>query len=178
VNTAPWQVLAALPLVVNSGGAVQTGAATLADQATAGSANVDLAKAIVLYRMQNGPFKTLFDLNRVLDTVGTGGFETAEGDIKIDAIGADAVTLPQGNLSAGDGVRDDFVDRYAQIARLSNILTTRSDVFTVYGVVEGWANAGTNSATRVVQRRFSFIIDRNSVNPADRTVKITNVPVN
>ena len=59
---------------------------------------------------------------------------------------------------------------------LSNLITTRSDTFTVYVVVQGWRNAGTTSAYPVITRRAAFIVDRNSVTPLSKTVRTETVP--
>ena len=70
-------------------------------------------------------------------------------------------------------VRDFRVDR------ISNMITTRSDSFTVYAVVEGWLNAGTPLAERVSQKRIAFIADRSQVkglvSPQGQTVLTTPV---
>jgi hypothetical protein len=49
------------------------------------------------------------------------------------------------------------------LTRISNLITTRSDSFTVYIVVQGWRNAGTATPELVVQRRAAMIIDRSNV---------------
>ncbi len=55
----------------------------------------------------------------------------------------------------------DFQSQYLLMTSVSNLITVRSDTFTAYIVVEGWANAGTSSATRVIQKRYAYILDRN-----------------
>lgn len=81
---------------------------------------------------------------------------------------ADAVHLP-------DGLLTDFNQREAQVMRLSNLLTTRSDSFTIYIQVQGWRGAGTPGAQLVVQRRGAFIMDRSgSTRSADARSNTTN----
>jgi hypothetical protein len=81
-----------------------------------------------------------------------------------------------------DGVRNDTDERFDLLHRLSNMITTKSDVYTVYIVVQGWRNAGSTSSTAppqmVVQKRAAFIIDRTGVTPTSSNVKIINVPTN
>lgn len=154
INTAPLPVLEALPLVVSANGTVDA-----AKTAT-------LAQNIITYR-QGAPFTSLFDLNAVP------GFQNGSGDIT----GFNgSSTVGQGNLTPGSAVPNQFDELYLQIARLSNLITTRSDTFTVYVVVEGWQSAGTTSAKLVVTRRAAFIVDRNSVTPTSRVVRTVTVP--
>ena len=75
-----------------------------------------------------------------------------------------------------DGVARDFKERFLAITRISNMITTRSDSFTAYLLVQGWRNAGTTSATMVSQKRLAFILDRSQVSPTNFTVQSTNVP--
>jgi hypothetical protein len=81
-----------------------------------------------------------------------------------------------------DGVRNDVEERYDLLDRISNQVTCKSDVYTVYIVVQGWRNAGSSSASNppqlVTQRRAAFIIDRTGVTPTSSNVKIINVPTN
>ncbi len=75
-----------------------------------------------------------------------------------------------------DGILTDFNQRQAQVMRLSNLITTRSDSFTVYLQVQGWRGAGTPGAQLVVQRRAAFIMDRSgSPRSADVRSNTTNV---
>lgn len=58
---------------------------------------------------------------------------------------------------------------FLALNRISNLITTRSDSFTVYVLVQGWRNAGTANPELVVQRRVMFIADRSSVHPIPGT---------
>ena len=72
----------------------------------------------------------------------------------------------------------DFQTMNLALARVSNLITTRSDSFTVYVLVQGWQNAGTATAKLVVQRRAAFIVDRSGMTPSNPTPTITNVSTN
>jgi hypothetical protein len=79
-----------------------------------------------------------------------------------------------------DGVRLDFEERANMLGRLSNLITTRSDSFTVYIVVQGWKNAGSTNPLEppqlVVQRRSAFIADRSGITAPGGQVKTYNFP--
>jgi hypothetical protein len=70
----------------------------------------------------------------------------------------------------------DFEKQNLAMARISNLITTRSDSFTIYLEVQGWTNPGTSTAKLVVQRRAAFIVDRSGMVPASTSPTITNVP--
>jgi hypothetical protein len=78
------------------------------------------------------------------------------------------------------GVRLDFEERANMLGRLSNLITTRSDSFTVYIVVQGWKNAGSTNPLEppqlVVQRRSAFIADRSGITAPGGQVKTYNFP--
>ncbi len=159
VNTADVQVLAALPLVVNGAGVVDA------------PATQTLAVAIVQDRLTNGPFKTLFDLNRVP------GFVTAVAEPTSSAQG----DLWPANVGGQKAVNGDYRAKYMQLARLSNLLTTRSDTFTCYVLVQAWQDAGSQTPVLLDERRTAFIVDRSTLNSVKndytRDLKITPVPV-
>jgi hypothetical protein len=66
-------------------------------------------------------------------------------------------------ISKFDGVRGDFEEQFLQLSRISNLITTRSDSFTCYILVQGWKNAGTPQAEMVLQKRVAYILDRSGV---------------
>jgi hypothetical protein len=165
INTAPWEVLALLPFD-DSG------------TAAALALNKTLAQAIVLYRdgdpsagvAPGGPFRSVFDLYKVPLF-----YQYQEGLI---STGADPGNkqgdfTPEG-VTLNDNVRFDFEEQYLVLNRISNMITTRSDSFTVYVMVQGWRGAGdpTRSPELVVQRRRAFIADRTGVSPADKDVAV------
>jgi hypothetical protein len=59
-----------------------------------------------------------------------------------------------------DQSRGDFEERNLALTRISNLITTRSDSFTAYILVQGWRDAETANAALVVQRRLGLILDR------------------
>jgi hypothetical protein len=200
INTAPLPVLSAVPWV-NTGTVVN-------DRKD----NIAIAKAIIAEREARGPFRSLFELNRVkgFRTMNQNDFKVATL-LNISAWGTEPADVALGTNAAftsiafrtndnGDfsppsagtypsnmatpsptypGVYNatantegaprnrnpvnDYEAQYLALTAVSNLLTTRSDTFTAYLVIEGWRNAGTPTATRVVQRRFAFILDRTGV---------------
>jgi hypothetical protein len=185
VNTASWRVLAAVPFVNAAGGANAP-------------LNNQIAASIVYYRdiadlshspagPPHGPFKTLFELNRV--PILKNDFQTYAGytfrDVLKQAPGS-AQTSDFGNLDgdltpiggAGDGITGDFEGTFLAMNRVSNLLTTHSDSFTAYILVQGWRNAETSSPQLVVQRRAIVIIDRSVVTPQNKTPNSIMVPGN
>jgi hypothetical protein len=202
INTAPWYVLSAIPWVKGcSPGATDDRFAFnestgVFSQAVNGiDDNIDIAKAIVLWRdgvpnspaTANGPFKTIFDIYKVTDRTsparnifryiqdditkgGTTDPDDAEGDFTPYNLSVPAPT-PQ-----TDDVKFDFEDQYLILTRISNLITTRSDSFTVYILVQGWTGVGTVAPELVVQRRAAFILDRSPATPESSAVNTINVP--
>ena len=176
INTASWKVLSMLPMVT---AADDTGGA----QAVA-TDNETIAQAIVTYRNTNGPFMSIFDLNKVP------GFQTANTHFPITLTTGDPGTMgvtgggfpngpPDANFpNKATGIYEDYRATNMVLNRISNLITTRSDTFTVYIVVEGWQNAVLTPYPNQqlpaqdtfvppqlkVTRRFSFIADRSAIN--------------
>lgn len=143
-----------------------------------GSDNIDdnyqLAEAIVVWRdgnlsspsPGNGPFHSIYDLYRVpafreaqrllLEKLRTSGQEPT-------AMWGDLSPFSLNSLAVRDFVANDYEEQYLLLTRVSNLLTTRSDVFTAYILVQGWRNAGTATPELVVQRRAAMILDRSRV---------------
>jgi hypothetical protein len=193
INTAPWQVLASLPMVT---------ASTTADSSSNhySEANVALAHAIVLWRdgdgthAPHGPFKSIFDLNNVVDQNGgtTNGFQNGWGTLTpmfsgtAISPGLPPPTFAQGNFSPAppigtttppqaDATDNDFETTFLELTKISNLITTRSDTFTCYIVVQGWLNAGTASPSLVSQQRMAFIANRVATGPGNDTVLPTTI---
>jgi hypothetical protein len=191
INTAPWKVLAALPMVLDDAGRVDV------------VRNAELAKAIVYFRdvdsgvrtfngdtiaQPHGPFRSIFELNEVVETRPDSllnrtlvtrlrgiriepGFQNGYGETKLRfAQGASNPGIESGDLSP-DAVRGDFEERYLVLNRISNLITTRSDTFTCYVYVMGVLHDGTPSAELKVQRRVAFIADRSGVRPLRPVVR-------
>jgi hypothetical protein len=151
------------------------------------SDNIDLAKAIVYFRdidsepgtagiqTPHGAFTSLFDLNLVLGFQTGGGRFTVVGDQNnehgdLSPLQATAPPVPS------DGVPGDFEARFMMVNRVSNLLTVRSDTFTVYVQVQGWRGIGTTTPELVVQRRAAFIADRNGLSETNKIMSTINVP--
>ena len=161
-NTAPWKIIATLPMAVRPDGTIDA------------AANDALAQAIVSYRNQFGPFRSFFDLHNVVGAAGqrfSNGWGTmTTGDA--DDLDGDVSPVGQGNA---DGARD-FEEMFLVLNRISNMITLRSDSFTCYILVQGWRNAGTPNPQLVVQRRAAFLLDRTPVTLTNKSPRVTNVP--
>jgi hypothetical protein len=195
INTASWRVLSMLPMAIDNAGVLDV------------AANNELAKAIVYWRdvdadfyvtgnQPHGPFRNLQELNQVYDLrpqaqggppdatllAARPGFRDGFGKLNLLAAGPDPGDEAGDVSPAGvevDGVRRDFEERTLTLNRISNLVTTRSDMFTCYLLVQGWRDAGTANASLVVQRRVAFIVDRSETTPsANPQAKVTYVPNN
>jgi hypothetical protein len=138
INTAPWFVLAQLPWVSQR----------------IGGTDYSLAQAIASYRDTVKGFKSIGEL---IGVAGMDYYKTQTGDL------AGFPDLTPGG-SAGDGAPDDFEERDVIFARISNLVTVRSDVFTAYILVR----IGTDGP----QKRVMAILDRSNVYPGDGKVRI------
>lgn len=166
VNTASWKVLSMLPMVPSS----VTGSS---------SDNESIAQAIVAFRNQHGPFTSLFDLNSVL-MAGTANFRNADATLNpANPTSADGLLCPaptsfpaSDSATASEVSGEDYQGDFATLDRISNLLTTRSDTFTVYIVLEGWSGAGTPTPVLKSVCRSAFLADRSEINanPASRGV--------
>ncbi len=165
INTAPWRVLAAVPFLPPD--------PTLQPPKLPDDANRALAQAIVRYREQNGPFRNLFDLYRVPEfRQSINNFASSPNDPDDD----DGDITP-GGVGNVDHVRGDFEEQYLLLNRVSNLITTRSDSFTCYLLVQGWKYAGSNNPQLVVQRRLGVYIDRSGSTVNRNDIKVQTFPV-
>lgn len=193
INTANWKVLSSLPLVLQVSNVAAPDLVDAVNTAT-------LAQAIVYFRDVNdgsgkphGPFKNIYELNLVTVPGNPAlGFRNAMGTINPNGgtLGNDGGDLsPYTNVNifsqrgasvaaAPDTVVNNFEEHNAEVIRISNLITTRSDSFTVYIIVQGFRNVGTASPELVVQRRAAFIADRSAVTPNNSNMSSLNVPVN
>ena len=137
INTAPWYVIAQLPWV---------------SQRKGGYDSNDLAMAIVEYR----------DSDTVKGFKSIGGLMNVPGMNYYAKDNKDANDFP--DLTPNDGAKDDFEERDVIFARISNLVTVRSDVFTAYILVR----IGTDGP----QKRVIAILDRSNVRTAGDKVKI------
>lgn len=200
INTAPWYVLSAIPWVRTTAPGTTDDKFTFDDstgqftRATNGiDDNIDIAKAIVAFRdgsptlAAGEPFQTIFDLYKVTDRSSppVNVFRTVQQDITrdgtVDPDDSEGDFTPF-NLAtpppplANDQVKFDYEEQYLVLTRVSNLLTTRSDSFIVYMVVQGWRNVGTAAPELVVQRRAAFILDRSAATATDSATSTLNVP--
>ncbi len=166
--------------------------------------NVDLAKAIVYWRdgdlspstaavapdrppvqPQVSPFKSIVDIYKCPPVLWLQDELLARGEPGDPANpgGYPFSQLDQsGRITGGapyaDGVRFDFEEQFMLLNRVSNLITTRSDTFTVYILLQGWRNAGTAEPQLVTQRRASFIFDRSMYNKTGSDPKVHMIPNN
>jgi hypothetical protein len=157
--------------------------------------NEDIARAIVAWRdgdavnnvAPNGPFRSIFDLYKVTDRFGVRVFDEIQNTLYATASkepdDADGDWSPYNNASPPpteltDHSRYDFEEQYLLLTKVSNLITTHSDSFTVYIVVQGWQGVGgTTMPKLVVQRRAAFIQDRSTATKADPNLPAAvNVP--
>lgn len=170
INTAPPYVLNMLPLAQ----AMDPGSTP--DFSGHELVNRDIAHAI-WEAAGTSAFQSPFDLlRRVGEVARYGTVVNPAPGVDLDEYYGD-VTPYEFASPAGDGVLDDFEQHYMPLTRLSNLITTRSDSFTVYIVLEGWRNAGTPDAERITQRRRAFIVDRSGYTPTNPRLSITPVPM-
>jgi hypothetical protein len=178
INTAPWYVLAQLPWVSQR----------------SGYNDANLARAIVAYRDKldlsstGGPdyYRLGANNSRELET-GINGLREEPG---FESIGELATVINNSSgqeqysmnyytvglleknvdltgfpdLTPSDGVVDDFKERDVIFARISNLVTVRSDVFTAYILVR----IGSDGP----QKRAIAILDRSDVYSGDGKVRI------
>jgi hypothetical protein len=144
INTAPWFVLAQLPWVSIQNSPIL---------------NYDLAKAIVTYRDGTGGFENIGQLNDIanIQYYGGDGFDQ-QGfpDLSTD------------RRTKVDGYADDQEERDLIFARISDLVTVRSDVFTAYVLVR----LGQNGP----QKRVMAILDRSDVRNVGGTI-VGNVKI-
>ncbi len=198
INTAPWPVLASLPLVpAGTNNVTYTAPATpntvgttsLGSDPSIPDDRIKLAKAIVDDRNANGPFKSIADLYRVqafrsendaqllatpLATAAYAEPGLDKGIFSPAGFGATVSTTQTGRP------RYDFQDRFLLLNRISNLITTRSDTFTCYVLLQGYRNVGVPGVTPtlVVQRRQAYLVDRNGVTPQNQRPTQYPVPSN
>ncbi|MDD5327645.1 MAG: hypothetical protein PHY02_07520 [Phycisphaerae bacterium] len=160
INTAPWYVLAQLPWV---------------SQRKSGYNNTALAHAIVACRD-----KTKIPCGEPNDygvRPGAAGFESigrlcdvnlgADLNYHIDYYGIDDANQTEFPDLTPDNAPDDFEERDVIFARISNLVTVRSDVFTAYILVRVCSGIGKdkdgNPIVEGPQKRVIAILDRSDV---------------
>ena len=157
INTAPWYVISQLPWVSHRKG---------------GYSDAALARAIVVYRdrtkITGGPDYS----DRLHPGIGTIGqlCNVTRGslDYGIDYYSRDNQDqpgFPDLDEPSGDGAKDDFEERNLIFARISDLVTVRSDMFTAYILVR----VGTNGP----QKRYMAILDRSGVSNSGDKAYVT-----
>ncbi len=146
INTASAAILARVPWTPIGSFTDATGVTGNQPYASNNTLDQGIATSIVQYRNAYGPFKTIFDLNKVpLNPALCSGFTNLQ-----NIWGNPATTdlIPKTNLQpiphpgtgpgpASDYNTNDFKTRFNSIVRVSNLLTTRSDTYTIYVLVQG-----------------------------------------
>ena len=143
INTAPWYVIEQLPWMTPQ-----------------------IAQAIAYYRhTPQGPFRSIGQLSDVNDIAPmfSGPYFSIYHYARADGpyVG-DQVGFP--DLTPADGAADDLEERDLLFARISNLVTVRSDVFTAYILVR----IGPDGP----QKRVMAILDRSDVYP-DASGRVT-----
>jgi len=197
VNTASWRVLATVPMITNNDPSKpnEIGSINLVDNTNLAKAIVyyrDVddgsgANDTPPRKVPHGPFRSLFELTKVVsqDPLPYHFQQSIHGRDDFPNVYATEVDDADGDFSpynrnpvvgqgksetdSVDHVYSDFKAEYLALTRISNLLTTRSDSFTVYVLVQAWRGAGTDSPELVGQRRVVFLADRTSVRPLPPT---------
>ncbi len=149
INTAPWYVINQLPWLSKL--------VEYVDLTTNKVQDVnDLAKAVTNYRDYTfGPFDSIGQLNHI------------QGFYIYGLDGDDQMWYPDLTVNSRtrkDGVTDDFEERDLIFARISDLVTVRSDLFTAYILVR----LGRTGP----QKRVIAILDRSEVTPTGGEVKV------
>lgn len=164
VNTASWRVLAALPMIPPSNADVNTN--FLLDYLEARNA---LTKLIVTQR-KTAPFASVVDLNAVPH------FQYADFENPATVWTALLPATPGPAWGEYGTVNTGFERDNLMISRISNLITTRSDSFTVYITVQAWRNAGTAGASLESERRVAYLVDRSAVTITNPNPRIVPIP--
>ncbi|MGN6726071.1 MAG: carbohydrate-binding protein, partial [Tepidisphaeraceae bacterium] len=118
----------------------------------AGFNALDIAPSSQTWAAAERPFRSLFDLYRV-----PGVLEAQRATLTAPPQDPGYQTHGQSTRSP---VRFDFEAQTLLMNRISSLLTTRSDAFTLYALVQGWRDAGTDHARLVAQRRTALRLER------------------
>jgi hypothetical protein len=202
INTANWKVLAAVPWFTPGEDNSPPGQ-YLADNATIAQAIVawrDFNNSGAYPNAPHtdyGPFRSIFDLlkvptfqtfvNKFWVTSGgagtPGGLTNQFGDLSpffavwnAANVAKNAPAYPNNETDSIDHVYGDVKTRFLGLMRISNLITTRSDSFTVYAQVQGWQNIGTTVPGLVATRRAAAFLDRSQVVPLWNATTSTATP--
>ncbi len=166
INTAPASVIAQLPWVSLRKGTYN---------------DPNLAKAIVAYRDKQNLSASGGDYRNRPDPCGFRSIgelcnvtKGSDPNFGIDYYSRDSIDqsgtgIP--DLTPGEGAPDDFEERDLIFARISDLVTVRSDVFAAYILVRVCTNVNSSSEVEGPQKRYIAIIDRSQVDsPGDKPV--------
>jgi hypothetical protein len=146
VNTASREVLRMVPFVADTGNGMI--------DPTPGGPNDDVVDAILAQRRTGGPFKSVADLiNRVPGFSASMTPNPMTGHFMTDS----------------SPVITDYANTYHSFIRVSNLLTTRSDAFTMYVLLQQWQDFGTAQPVLLNESRYAAVIDRSQLSDVDRT---------
>jgi len=170
LNTAPEAVLAALPWSPRRTADVSSDSLTFDFNAylpavTARGDGIDdnaqIAHAIVLYRDGRYGHTDGASANKLGTTASSQTWCAAAAPFRslFDLYNVPGIRAAQNALLQAGGTKD-FAGQTLLLDRASNLITTRSDAFTLYALVQGWKDAGTPQARLVVQRRVSLTMRR------------------
>lgn len=162
INTASAKVLSMLPIVPTTTGAI--------DVAKTQAAATDIYN----YVTNTADFQSLFDLNKLPTFQPGGGAGTVTTAYSTDyskigdvyPVYADPAGTTQVDPASGSVKQQTLL-----MNRISNLITTKSDTFTVYLLVQGWREAGTQFPVLDWEQRQAYIVDRST-----GTLRITKVP--
>ena len=141
INTASREVLNMVPFRTTTTGVIDT------------VANLAVVDAVLAKRRANGPFKGVIDLMAMP--------------------GFNATTPPtalQGNFyafNATEPVLNQWAQDFNNFNRVSNLLTTRSDSFIVYTLLQQWQDFGTNQPVLLSESRSAAVVDRSQFTQAN-----------
>lgn len=148
INTAPFFVLQKLPWLYSMSG----------QSSRQLNRSVEVARSIVAYRNARGKgFQSIGELLQVpdMDILRYDGINNQSGADPNDAVGPDLTP---------DAVKDDLEERDLLFARISNLVTVRSDMFCAYILVRLGAEGP--------QKRMLAILDRSQVDSVDDKVRV------
>ncbi|MGC4031302.1 MAG: hypothetical protein QM754_06090 [Tepidisphaeraceae bacterium] len=172
INTASYRVLQMVPFVTNTAG-------VMANAGDTGN-NDTIAQAVLTERLTNGPYLSTLDLVARVPAL-----QTALNNAN-NAQGQFLATNVAGGTADADLVA--CINQYQGFMRISNLVSTRSDSFTVYVLLQQWQDFGTAKPVLVpgTEKRFAAVVDRSQLRDVqlkskpilDGLLRIESVPTN
>ena len=197
INTASWRMLAAIEMIPlsqdNPAGDLNVQLAKLIVRYRDVDDGIKRIKGGITFPPQgHGAFNSLMELNKVFDPTDATRkktFQNALGNLPSIRDPADPSYYNWGNYAPGpeflpvkagqkvdNASQNDWLPNTLMVTRISNLVTTRSDSFTAYVIIQGWRNARTQFPELVVQRRLALLIDRSALGLASGSPKVYTVP--